>query len=130
MGLSKMTGRELGLVEAIMKVGSDDVSATNPVPIKGGTVANTTKISPTCGSKTVTTAGTAVALVAASTLRTMLYMPALVSIRYDTELGKVYKALSSAGKPAKVAITAVMRKLIVLANALIRDDRKWAQTAP
>ena len=64
------------------------------------------------------------------TLRTMLYMPTLVSIRYDTELGKVYKALSSAGKPAKVAITAVMRKLIVLANALIRDDRKWAQTAP
>ena len=87
MGLSKMTGRELGLVEAIMKVGSDDVSATNPVPIKGGTVANTTKISPTCGSKTVTTAGTAVALVAASTLRTMLYVRAKATNTGDVYLG-------------------------------------------
>lgn len=63
-------------------------------------------------------------------LRTTLYMPALVSIRYNPQLGQVYRTLSDAGKPAKVAITAVMRKLIVLANALIRDDRKWAQTAP
>ena len=63
-------------------------------------------------------------------LRTMLYMPALVSIRHNTELGQVYRTLSDAGKPAKVAITAVMRKLLVLANALIRDDRKWAQIAP
>ncbi|MHA6326620.1 IS110 family transposase, partial [Roseivivax sp. CAU 1753] len=30
-------------------------------------------------------------------------------------------------KPRKVAVTAVMRKLVVLANALIRDGRKWAQ---
>ncbi|MGF1604796.1 MAG: IS110 family transposase, partial [Rhodothalassiaceae bacterium] len=30
------------------------------------------------------------------------------------------------GKPPKVAITAIMRKLIVLANALIRNHRKWA----
>ncbi|MET2831045.1 IS110 family transposase, partial [Mesorhizobium shangrilense] len=34
------------------------------------------------------------------------------------------------GKPAKVAITAIMRKLVVLANALIRDDRKWAPHIP
>ena len=31
------------------------------------------------------------------------------------------------GKPAKVALTAVMRKLVVLADALIRDDREWAE---
>jgi transposase len=31
-----------------------------------------------------------------------------------------------AGKPAKVAIVAIMRKLLILANALIRDRRKWA----
>ncbi|MFZ5930023.1 MAG: IS110 family transposase, partial [Pseudomonadota bacterium] len=30
-----------------------------------------------------------------------------------------------AGKPAKVAITAIMRKLIVLANALLKADRLW-----
>jgi len=45
-------------------------------------------------------------------------------------IGKTYKTLCDAGKPAKVAITAVMRTLIVLANTLIRDDRKWAETAP
>lgn len=62
--------------------------------------------------------------------RRALYMPALVTIRHNTELAQVYRTLRSAGKPAKVAITAVMRKLLILANALIRDDRKWAETAP
>jgi transposase len=32
-----------------------------------------------------------------------------------------------AGKPAKIAITAIMRKLVVLANALIREDRCWVE---
>jgi transposase len=64
-----------------------------------------------------------------SGLRTMLYMPALVATRYKRQLGQTYQTLCSAGKPAKVAITAVMRKLLILANALIRDDRKWAETA-
>ena len=35
-----------------------------------------------------------------------------------------------AGKPAKVAIVAIMRKLLILANALIRDQRKWSPAAP
>ncbi|MFM9851572.1 MAG: IS110 family transposase, partial [Sphingomonadaceae bacterium] len=30
-----------------------------------------------------------------------------------------------AGKPAKVAITAIMRKLVIMANALLRDNRLW-----
>jgi transposase len=33
----------------------------------------------------------------------------------------------AAGKEKKVAITAVMRKLLVLANALLRDSRKWVE---
>jgi transposase len=36
-----------------------------------------------------------------------------------------YKELMNAGKPAKVALTAVMRKLIVLANALLKANRSW-----
>lgn len=63
-------------------------------------------------------------------LRRALYMPALVATRHNRQLSQTYQALCSAGKPAKVAITAVMRKLLILANALIRDDRKWAETAP
>ncbi len=34
-----------------------------------------------------------------------------------------------AGKPAKVAFVAIMRKLLILANALIRDQRKWSPIA-
>ena len=59
-------------------------------------------------------------------LRQALYMPALVAIRFNPPLKDKYEALRKAGKPAKVAITAIMRKLIILANALLRDDRKWS----
>jgi transposase len=38
-----------------------------------------------------------------------------------------YEQLISTGKCKKLAITAVMRKLIVMANALLRDQRKWTQ---
>jgi len=63
-------------------------------------------------------------------LRSALYMPALVATRHNRQLGKTYQTLCTAGKPAKVAITAVMRKLLILANALIRDDRKWSEINP
>lgn len=59
-------------------------------------------------------------------LRDALYMPALVATRFNEDLKRKYDALIEAGKPAKVAITAIMRKIVVLANALIRDDRVWA----
>lgn len=42
-------------------------------------------------------------------LRTMLFMPALVATRDTRQLGKTYRTLCDAGKPTKVAITAVMR---------------------
>ena len=76
-----------GSADANLQVGNADVSVTNPVPIKGGTIANTTKISPTGGSKTVTTAGTAEALVASETLRTMLYLRAKSTNTGDIYLG-------------------------------------------
>jgi len=37
-----------------------------------------------------------------------------------------YKKLTSTGMPARVALTAVMRKLIVLANALLKANRSWS----
>jgi transposase len=60
-------------------------------------------------------------------LRHALYMPALVAIRFNADLSAKYQALRAAGKPAKVALTAIMRKLIILANALIRDGRTWTE---
>ncbi|AGB73824.1 MULTISPECIES: IS110 family transposase [Rhizobium] len=58
-------------------------------------------------------------------LRRALYMPALVAIRFNPDLKSKYQQLTATGKAAKAAITAIMRKLIVLANALIREDRFW-----
>lgn len=59
-------------------------------------------------------------------LREALYMPALVAARHNPDLAKKYKAMIAAGKPAKLALTALMRKLIELANALIKADREWS----
>jgi len=58
-------------------------------------------------------------------VRRALYMPALVAIRYNPDLMAKYDALIKAGKPSKIAITAIMRKLVVLANTLLRQNRKW-----
>ena len=62
-------------------------------------------------------------------LRNAIFMPALVAIRHNADLKTKYDRLVTAGKEKKVAITAVMRKLLVLANALLRDNRKWAEKA-
>jgi transposase len=60
-------------------------------------------------------------------VRRALYMPALVAARYNPDLKAKYKSLIASGKPAKVALVTPMRKLIVLANALIKADRIWVE---
>jgi transposase len=62
-------------------------------------------------------------------LRRALYMPALVAARFNPDMRAVYERLLAAGKPKKLALVAVMRKLVVLANALLRDGRKWTPHA-
>lgn len=61
-------------------------------------------------------------------VRQALYMPALVAARFNPDMKAKYLELIAAGKPAKVAITAVMRKLIVTANALLKQDRLWTRS--
>ena len=58
-------------------------------------------------------------------LRDALDMPALVAMRFNPDLKAKYTALREAGKPAKVAIVALMRKLLETANALVKADRLW-----
>jgi transposase len=60
-------------------------------------------------------------------LRHAIFMPALVAIRFNADMKAKYDQLVAAGKEKKVAITAVMRKLLVLANALLRDQRMWSE---
>lgn len=58
-------------------------------------------------------------------VRQALYMPALVAMRFNPDLMAKYKQLIDAGKAPKQAITAIMRKLIILANALIKKGAQW-----
>lgn len=58
-------------------------------------------------------------------VRQALYMPALVAMRFNPDLKSKYNQLTAAGKAPKQAITAIMRKLIVLANALLKNNRTW-----
>lgn len=56
-----------------------------------------------------------------SQVRRALYMAALVAARSNHQLKAFYQRLRLAGKPAKVALTAVMRKLVVLMNHLLKS---------
>ena len=58
--------------------------------------------------------------------RRSLFMAALTAITYNPDLARKYQDLRARGKPAKVALTAVMRKLLLLANALLAEDRLWS----
>lgn len=63
-------------------------------------------------------------------VRNMLYMCAVGQIRRDSQSGIHYRRLLKLGKNPKVALTAVMRKLVILANTLVTEDRHWQPTAP
>lgn len=60
-------------------------------------------------------------------LRQALYMPALIATRFNPDLKAKDRARVAARKAPKLAITAVMRKLLLLPNALLRDGRTWTQ---
>lgn len=60
-----------------------------------------------------------------ATVRQALYMPALVAMRYNPDLKAKYQRFIAKGAPPKLAITAIMRNLVVLANALLKANRKW-----
>lgn len=63
-------------------------------------------------------------------VRCALYMAALAATRHNPEIRRVYTRLRERGKPAKVALVACMRKLLVILNAMMRDQQSWRQTAP
>jgi transposase len=58
-------------------------------------------------------------------VRNGVYMAALSAIRFNNDIKIFYKRLIEKGKKPKVAITAVMRKLLIILNALLRDKRIW-----
>ncbi|MBK8901298.1 MAG: IS110 family transposase [Anaerolineaceae bacterium] len=58
-------------------------------------------------------------------VRSVLYMAALSGIRYNPVLKAFYNRLIAKGKLPKVALTACMRKLLTILNAIIRDEATW-----
>jgi transposase len=60
-----------------------------------------------------------------SSVRTVLYMAALVGSRCNPVLKAFYQRLLAAGKKKKVALVACMHKLLTILNAMIRDMAPW-----
>jgi len=71
-------------------------------------------------------------------------MPALVAIRHNSDLKAEYNRMKAKGKPSKVALTAFvgktaphavfqpssLRKLLILANTLVKENREWQEIRP
>ncbi len=62
--------------------------------------------------------------------RNALYMAALSACRYNPDMKIFATRLKDRGKQAKVVLTAVMRKLVVLANTLLAENRCWTPNPP
>ena len=62
-------------------------------------------------------------------VRRVLYMAALVSIRWNEPIKQFYARLRSKGKPFKVAIVACMKKLLTTLNAMVKNRQKWGENS-
>ena len=61
-------------------------------------------------------------------VRAALYMAALVASRRNPVIRAFYQRLVNAGKPKKVALTACMRKLLTILNAMMKANTTWNQS--
>ena len=59
-------------------------------------------------------------------VRAALYMSALVAAHHNPVIRAFYQRLVAAGKPKKVALTACMRKLLTILNAMLRTNTAWS----
>jgi transposase len=57
-------------------------------------------------------------------------MAALVAVRHNPALRTFYLRLLASGKAKKLALTAAMRKLLVILNAMLRDRQSWRSPQP
>jgi transposase len=61
-----------------------------------------------------------------SAVRAAMYMAAMSAVRYNPTIRAFFERLRANGKPYKVAMTACVRKLVTILNAMVRDNTKWA----
>ena len=60
-----------------------------------------------------------------ASIRRVLYMATLSASRHNPVIRDFYQRLLAAGKPKKVALTACMRKLLTILNAMMRTGKPW-----
>ncbi|UPG73231.1 IS110 family transposase [Roseomonas gilardii subsp. gilardii] len=60
-----------------------------------------------------------------ASLRATLYMAALVASRFNPTLRRTYQRMLAAGKPTKLALTALIRRLLTILNAIARSNTPW-----
>ncbi len=63
-------------------------------------------------------------------VRAALYMGALVASRFNPLIRDFYQRLLAAGKPKKLALTACMRKLLVILNSMLKHRSPWCDLTP
>jgi len=93
--LGKLSGNEIGALAGVAPYNRDSGAHRGRRTIRGGRVR----------------------------VRRVLYMAAVVATRFNPILKAFYDRLVNAGKPKKVALTAVMRKLVVLLNHLLKNPQ-------
>lgn len=60
----------------------------------------------------------------------MLYMATLTAVRHNPTLQPFYQRLRAGGKPTKLALTACMRKLLLMLNAIVKQRTPWRPPCP
>lgn len=63
------------------------------------------------------------------TVRSQLYMATIAALKCNSKIRGFYNRLIAAGKKPKVAITACMRKLITILNAMVKEQKPWQTSA-
>ena len=63
-------------------------------------------------------------------VRAVLYMATVAAVRCNPRLGVFHRHLTERGKKPKVALTACMRKLLTILNAMMRDATPWRYSVP
>lgn len=63
-------------------------------------------------------------------IRAVLYMAVVTGVRHNPVIRACYRRLRTAGKPAKVALTACMRRLLVILNAMTKSQQRWVSPIP
>ena len=65
-----------------------------------------------------------------ASVRSVLYMATLSAIRHNPVIKAFYERLLANGKLKKVAITASMRKLLVILNSMLKSGQDWVPPSP